>query len=190
MLLWKSSKVIGVRNSDRSGDGCLFSYLVESLALAVPKLRWELVLLMDGCRDDELLVVSIDELPECIDPDFGLSQGQGQVSQFASGCPLRDIEGGTHPPEMGVFCSRIDGLRLPAMLNLVSVMPRENEGALEVRFACGAAFCSRLRDVPSASETPRLAICRASARSSGRILTGRREIVIAGWIGSPRGHHS
>lgn len=60
----------------------------------------------------------------------------------------------THTPEMDVFCSRIDGLRRPAMLNLASVEPREIEGALEARFACGAAFCSRFRVVPSAAKKP------------------------------------
>jgi hypothetical protein len=44
ILLWKSSKLMGARKSMPSGGVWLASYLV---ALEVPKLRWELLLLME-----------------------------------------------------------------------------------------------------------------------------------------------
>lgn len=56
MLLWKSSKLIGARNSLPSGGVWLFSYFVEFPMLDVPRLRRELLL---------EFVESKEELTEC-----------------------------------------------------------------------------------------------------------------------------
>lgn len=76
MLLWKSSKLIGARNSLPSGGVWLFSYFVEFPMLDVPRLRREL---LETLRV-ESFVESREELTECRPvPDVCLAAiGQNQ----------------------------------------------------------------------------------------------------------------
>lgn len=80
MLLWKSSKLIGAKKSGPSGGVWMTSYLVELAAFEVPRLRRELLLLMEWFRV-ESFVVSMEELPECKDPDDRLLRRIKQVAR-------------------------------------------------------------------------------------------------------------